>query len=99
MEYEKLRILALNATIYLLAIFAPVIATDPVTPPSPLFWVFIGIGLAVVAYNGLRAWWEGDRRPLVYRTLVPLGLFGLSLLLYRFGAWRHILLGLRGLHG
>jgi hypothetical protein len=99
MEYERLRIWALNATVYLLAVFAPVIVTDPVTPPMPLFWVFVGIGFTVITYNGLRAWGQGNRRPMIHHTLIPLGLFGLSLLLYWTGAWRHILLGLRGMHG
>jgi hypothetical protein len=99
MEYERLRTWALNATVYLLAIFAPVIVTDPVTPPMPLFWVFVGIGFTVITYNGLRAWGQGNRRPMIHHTLIPLGLFGLSLLLYWAGAWRHILLGLRGMHG
>jgi hypothetical protein len=38
MDIEKLRTWALLATVYLLAVFAPLIISDPVTPPMPLFW-------------------------------------------------------------
>jgi hypothetical protein len=94
MDIVKLRQWALLATVYLLAIFSPLIVSDPVTPPTPLFWVFIGIGFVVVTSGGIQAWRRGHREPLVVRTLIPLGLLGVSLTLFWTGVWSRLLMGL-----
>jgi hypothetical protein len=98
MDIEKTRNWALLATVYLLAIFAPLIVSDPVTPPSPLFWVFIGVGFTVITYGGLQAWLRGNKRPLVVRTLIPLALLGLSLTLFWAGVWTRVLTGIHTAH-
>jgi hypothetical protein len=98
MDIEKLRTWALLATVYLLAVFAPLIISDPVTPPMPLFWVFIGIGFTVITYHSIQSWRHGDRNPLFVRTLIPLGLLGVSFTLFWTGVWNRMLLGLHGPH-
>ena len=98
MDLEKLRTWALVATVYLLAVFAPLIVMDPVTPPMPLFWVFVGIGFTVITYGNVQSWLRGDRRPLVVRTLIPLGILGVSLTLFWTGVWNRMLLGLHAHH-
>ncbi|HEY3808712.1 MAG TPA: hypothetical protein VGL50_02145 [Steroidobacteraceae bacterium] len=98
MDMEKLRTWALIATVYLLAVFAPIIIMDPVTPPMPAFWVFIGIGFTFVTYNNVMSWRRGDRGPLVIRTLIPLSLLSISLLLFWAGIWNRMLLGVHSIH-
>jgi hypothetical protein len=98
MDIEKLRAWALIATVYLLAIFAPLIISDPVTPPMPLFWVFIGIGFTVITYGSIQSWRRGDRHPLLVRTLIPLGLLGVSFTFFWTGVWSRMLLGLHSAH-
>ena len=98
MDIDRIRTWALLATVYLLAIFAPLIITDPVTPPSPLFWVFIGIGFTVITYGSIQAWLRGNKRPLLIRTLIPLGLFGVSLTLFWTGLWTRVLVSLHSAH-
>jgi hypothetical protein len=98
MDIEKLRKWALLATVYLLAVFAPLIISDPVTPPMPLFWVFIGIGFTVITYGSIQSWRRGDRNPLLVRTLIPLGLLGVSFTLFWTGVWSRMLVGLHSSH-
>lgn len=98
MDIEKLRKWALLATVYLLAVFAPLIISDPVTPPMPLFWVFIGIGFTVITYGSIQSWRRGDRNPLLVRTLIPLGLLGVSFTLFWTGVWSRMLAGLHSSH-
>ncbi len=98
MDLERLKTWALVATVYLLAVFAPLIVMDPVTPPMPLFWVFVGIGFTVITYGNVQSWLRGDRRPLIIRTLIPLGLLGVSLALFWTGVWNRMLLGLHAHH-
>ena len=98
MDIDKTRNWALLATVYLLAIFAPLIVSDPVTPPSPLFWVFVGVGFTVITYGSALAWRRGDKRPLLIRTLIPLGLLGISLTLFWTGIWTRVLVSLHSAH-
>jgi hypothetical protein len=98
MDIDKLRTWSLLATVYLLAIFSPLIVSDPVTPPVPLFWVFVGIGFTVITYGSVLSWRRGDKRPLVVRTLIPLGLLGVSLTLFWTGVWSRMLVSMHSGH-
>ena len=74
------------------------IVSDPVTPPVPLFWIFVGVGFTVITYGSVQAWRRGDRRPLVVRTLIPLGLLGVSLTLLWTGVWSRMLTSMHAAH-
>ena len=78
---------------WVLAAFAPVIASSPGEHIAQ-WWAVLLVTVACLAlglYDGMKAWRNGLRKLLVVRVLVPVGLLAASSLLYWLGLWQSVL--------
>ena len=78
------------AVMWLMAIFIPLMATDPNTPPNPWFWIVMVGATVLFTYSGVKSWRQRSRTPLIVRVLVPVTLLAVSWVMLRTGTWDRI---------
>jgi hypothetical protein len=79
------------ATIWLLALFGPLVLADRSARPGWPLIVALAVAYALLAYDAISAWRRGRRLPLLLRVVAPGLLLTLSLAAVHFGLWAAIL--------
>ena len=75
---QKMGIAALIGCLWIFGLAGPLFILLPSTKSGALLWVELGAIYVVLGYGGVIAWRRGLRRPLIVRSLIPIGLFALS---------------------